>query len=64
MAEGDATEEALWSSLWSLGGTPAAREKAAAAALSFARPAAAVEIVRRALALCGKGPEGEGRRDV
>ena len=64
MAEGDATEEALWSSLRSLGGDPGAREKAAAAARAFARPDAAAEIVRRALALSGAGGEGAGRRDV
>jgi UDP-N-acetylglucosamine--N-acetylmuramyl-(pentapeptide) pyrophosphoryl-undecaprenol N-acetylglucosamine transferase len=64
MAETEATEEALWSSLWSLGGSVAAREKAAGAALSFARPDAATHIVRRALALSGLAPEGGGGRDV
>ncbi|RJP21457.1 MAG: undecaprenyldiphospho-muramoylpentapeptide beta-N-acetylglucosaminyltransferase [Deltaproteobacteria bacterium] len=64
MAEEDATEEALWTSLRTLGGDPGARTKAAAAALSFARPDAAGEIVRRALALSGKGSEEVGRRDV
>jgi UDP-N-acetylglucosamine--N-acetylmuramyl-(pentapeptide) pyrophosphoryl-undecaprenol N-acetylglucosamine transferase len=57
--EGEATEEALWSALWVLGGDRAARERAGAAALSFSRPGAAVEAVRSALRLIGDVP-GEG----
>jgi len=51
--EADATADALWSLLWSLGGDRDAREKARAAALSFARPDAAHDAVRAALAACG-----------
>jgi UDP-N-acetylglucosamine--N-acetylmuramyl-(pentapeptide) pyrophosphoryl-undecaprenol N-acetylglucosamine transferase len=57
--EGEATEEALWSTLWVLGGDRAARERAGAGALSFSRPGAAVEAVRSALRLIGDVP-GEG----
>ena len=57
--EGEATEEALWSALWVLGGDRAARERAGAAALSFSRPGAAVEAVRSALRLIGD-VSGEG----
>ena len=53
MAEADAAPEALRASLWSLAGDRNAREKAHAASLSFAAPDAAVETIRRALALAG-----------
>ena len=53
LPEGEATEEALWSALWNLGGDRVARERAAAAAVSFSRPFAAVEAVRAALRLSG-----------
>jgi UDP-N-acetylglucosamine--N-acetylmuramyl-(pentapeptide) pyrophosphoryl-undecaprenol N-acetylglucosamine transferase len=52
-AEGEATEEALWSALWNLGGDRAARERAGAAAVSFSRPGAALESIRTALRLTG-----------
>jgi UDP-N-acetylglucosamine--N-acetylmuramyl-(pentapeptide) pyrophosphoryl-undecaprenol N-acetylglucosamine transferase len=58
MAEAEATGEALWSSLWSLAGNREARERARAASRTFARPDAAFEVVRRALALSGKSPWG------
>jgi len=51
MAEADATPEVLRASLWALAGDRNAWEKAREASLSFARPDAAVETVRRALAL-------------
>ncbi|MBE0604574.1 MAG: UDP-N-acetylglucosamine--N-acetylmuramyl-(pentapeptide) pyrophosphoryl-undecaprenol N-acetylglucosamine transferase, partial [Deltaproteobacteria bacterium] len=54
MAEGEATAEKLRGSLWSLAGNREARERARAASLSFARPDAAFEAVRRALSLSGK----------
>lgn len=54
MAEGEATAEALRASLWSLAGNREARERARAASLSFARPDAAFEAVRKALSLSGK----------
>jgi len=57
--ESEATEEALWSTLWNLGGDRAARERAGAAAISFSRPCAAVDAVRAALRLSGNVP-GEG----
>jgi len=53
VAEADADPEALRASLWSLAGNREAREKARAASLSFARPDAAFDAVRRALALAG-----------
>ena len=59
-AEGEATEEALWSALWNLGGDRAARERAGAAAVSFSRPGAALESIRTALRLTGNVPrEGD-----
>ncbi|MEW6720469.1 MAG: UDP-N-acetylglucosamine--N-acetylmuramyl-(pentapeptide) pyrophosphoryl-undecaprenol N-acetylglucosamine transferase [Thermodesulfobacteriota bacterium] len=54
MAEGEATAETLRASLWSLAGNREAREKARAASVSFSRPDAAFDAVRRALALSGK----------
>ncbi len=54
MAEGEATGEALRASLWSLAGNREARARARAASLSFARPDAAFDAVRRALSLSGK----------
>ena len=54
MAEGEAAAEALRASLWSLAGNREARERARAASLSFARPDAAFDAVRKALALTGK----------
>ena len=51
MAEADAAPEAVRASLWLLAGDRHAREKAKAASLSFARPDAAVDAVRMALAL-------------
>lgn len=59
LPEGEATEEALWSALWNLGGDRAARERAGTAAVSFSRPDAAVEAVRAALRLSGS-VSGEG----
>jgi UDP-N-acetylglucosamine--N-acetylmuramyl-(pentapeptide) pyrophosphoryl-undecaprenol N-acetylglucosamine transferase len=53
IAEAEATAEALWSSLLSLSGDRVARDKARGASLSFARPDAALDAVRKALALCG-----------
>ena len=53
MAEADAASETVRKSLWSLAGDRNAREKARAASLSFARPDAAVETIRRALDLSG-----------
>jgi UDP-N-acetylglucosamine--N-acetylmuramyl-(pentapeptide) pyrophosphoryl-undecaprenol N-acetylglucosamine transferase len=53
LPESEATEEALWSTLWHLGGDRVARERAGAAAVSFSRPFAAVEAVRAALRLSG-----------
>ena len=55
MAQDDATPSALRASLWSLAGNQGAREKARDASLSFARPDAAVDAVRRALALSPRG---------
>jgi len=57
MPEEEATEEAIASALRALGGDRVARERAGAAARSFARPEAAVETVRRALRLAGKGTD-------
>lgn len=54
MAEGEAAPEALRASLWRLAGNREARARAREAALSFARPDAAFDAVRRALALAGK----------
>lgn len=54
LREGNASEEALWSALWSYGEDRQARDKAAAAAGSFSRPDASLRIVRRALSLAGK----------
>jgi UDP-N-acetylglucosamine--N-acetylmuramyl-(pentapeptide) pyrophosphoryl-undecaprenol N-acetylglucosamine transferase len=54
MAEGEATADALHASLWSLAGNREARERARAASLAFARPCAAADAVRKALALSGK----------
>ena len=59
LPEGEATEDALWSTLWNLGGDRVARERAGAAAVSFSRPFAAVEAVRAALRLSGN-VSGEG----
>ena len=59
LPEGEATEEALWSSLWKYGGDRVAREEAGAAAVAFSRPFAAVEAVRVALRLSGN-VSGEG----
>ncbi len=53
LPEGEATGEALWSALWSLGGDPDARKRAGAAAVSFSRPGAAFDAVRAALRLSG-----------
>jgi UDP-N-acetylglucosamine--N-acetylmuramyl-(pentapeptide) pyrophosphoryl-undecaprenol N-acetylglucosamine transferase len=53
VAEADADPEGLRASLWSLAGNREARERARAASLSFARPDAAFDAVRRALALAG-----------
>jgi UDP-N-acetylglucosamine--N-acetylmuramyl-(pentapeptide) pyrophosphoryl-undecaprenol N-acetylglucosamine transferase len=53
MPEGEATEEAVWNALWAFGDNREARERAGAAALSFARPQAAADAVRRALRLSG-----------
>ncbi len=58
MPENEATEEALWSALWGLGADRAARERAAAAAVSFSRPNAALDAVRAALRLSGHSTEG------
>ena len=54
MAEAEATPETVRASLWSLAGNRKAREKAREASLSFACPNAAVDAVRRALALSGR----------
>jgi UDP-N-acetylglucosamine--N-acetylmuramyl-(pentapeptide) pyrophosphoryl-undecaprenol N-acetylglucosamine transferase len=54
MPEGEATVEAVWNTLWALGSNREARERAAAAALSFGRPQAAEDAVRRALRLAGR----------
>ncbi|MCL1925912.1 MAG: UDP-N-acetylglucosamine--N-acetylmuramyl-(pentapeptide) pyrophosphoryl-undecaprenol N-acetylglucosamine transferase [Syntrophorhabdaceae bacterium] len=51
MPESDAIPEAVRASLWSLAGDRNAREKAREASLSFARPDAALETIRGALAL-------------
>jgi hypothetical protein len=59
MEESEATEEALWTTLWNIGGDRVARERAGAAAVSFSRPFAAVEAVRTALRLSGN-VSGEG----
>jgi len=59
LPEGEATEEALWSALWNLGGDRVARERAGAAAVSFSRPFASVDAVRTALRLSGN-VSGEG----
>jgi UDP-N-acetylglucosamine--N-acetylmuramyl-(pentapeptide) pyrophosphoryl-undecaprenol N-acetylglucosamine transferase len=56
MAESEATAEALRASLWSLAGNRGARERARAASISFARPDAALDAVRRALSLSGLAP--------
>lgn len=54
MPEGDASEEAVWDALRALGGDREARERAGAAARSFARPQAAFDAVREALRLAGR----------
>ena len=64
MPEGEATEEALWTALWSLGGDRAARERAGAAAVAFSRPFAAVDAVRAALRLSGNVFREGGEQDV
>jgi UDP-N-acetylglucosamine--N-acetylmuramyl-(pentapeptide) pyrophosphoryl-undecaprenol N-acetylglucosamine transferase len=64
LPEAEATEEALWSALWRLGGDPAARERAGAAAASFSRPDAASDAIRAALHLSGRIPGGGGAPDV
>jgi len=64
LPESEATEEALWSTLWSLGGERVPRERAGAAAVSFSRPAAAVDAVRAALRLSGNDSGEEGAPDV
>jgi UDP-N-acetylglucosamine--N-acetylmuramyl-(pentapeptide) pyrophosphoryl-undecaprenol N-acetylglucosamine transferase len=55
LPEEKATEEAVWSALWAVGGDRNARERAGAAALAFARPEAAADAVRGALHLAGRG---------
>jgi UDP-N-acetylglucosamine--N-acetylmuramyl-(pentapeptide) pyrophosphoryl-undecaprenol N-acetylglucosamine transferase len=55
MPEGDASEGAVWDALWAVGGDREARERAGAAARSFARPQAAFDAVREALRLAGRG---------
>jgi len=62
--EGEATEEAIWSALWALGGDRDARERAGAAAVSFSRPGAAVDAVRAALRLSGNVFAGGGAPNV
>jgi len=64
LPESEATGEALWTTLWSLGGDRAARERAGAAAASFSRPFAAVDAVRAALRLSGNVTREEGGPDV
>jgi len=64
LPEGEATEEALWSMLWNLGGDRVARERAGAAAVSFSRPDAALEAVRTALRLSGNVPREGGAPNV
>lgn len=64
LPEGEATEEALWSALWGLGGDRDARERAASASASFSRPDAAVEAVRAALRLSGSVSGKGGVPDV
>ena len=64
MPEGEATEEALWTALWTLGGDRGARERAGASAVTFSRPFAAVEAVRAALRLSGHLSRGRGTTDV
>ena len=64
LPEGEATEEALWSTLWNLGGDRFARERAGAAAISFSRPDAAVEAVRAALRLSGIASREGGAPNV
>ncbi len=64
LPESEATEEALWSALWRLGGDRVARERAAAAAVSFSRPFASVDAVRAALRLSGNVSGEEGGPDV
>src|SRR3990170_3240440 len=64
MPEGEATEEALWTTLWNLGGDRAARERAGTAAVAFSRPFAAVDAVRAALRLSGKAFREGGAPDV
>jgi len=63
-SEGEATEEALWPALWSLGGDSVARERAGAAAASFSRPGAALDSIRTALRLTGNAPREGGAPDV
>ncbi|HEU4949716.1 MAG TPA: hypothetical protein VFT11_03040, partial [Candidatus Deferrimicrobiaceae bacterium] len=63
-SEGEATEEALWSALWNLGGDLMARHRAGAAAASFSRPGAALESVRTALRLTGNAPREGGAPNV
>ncbi|MGZ8430295.1 MAG: UDP-N-acetylglucosamine--N-acetylmuramyl-(pentapeptide) pyrophosphoryl-undecaprenol N-acetylglucosamine transferase, partial [Candidatus Deferrimicrobiaceae bacterium] len=64
MPEGEATEEALWTALWNLGGDRVARERAGSAAVSFSRPFAAFDAVRAALRLSGNDSRGGGAPDV
>jgi UDP-N-acetylglucosamine--N-acetylmuramyl-(pentapeptide) pyrophosphoryl-undecaprenol N-acetylglucosamine transferase len=64
LPESEATEEALWSTLWSLGGDRVARERAGAAAVSFSRPGAAVDAIRAALRLSGNVSGEKGAPDV
>ena len=62
--ESEATAESLWTMLWALGGDRPARERAAAAAISFSRPDAAHEAVRTALRLSAARGRGRFSRDV
>jgi UDP-N-acetylglucosamine--N-acetylmuramyl-(pentapeptide) pyrophosphoryl-undecaprenol N-acetylglucosamine transferase len=64
LPESEATEEALWSALWRLGGDRGARKRAGEAAAAFSRPGAAVAAVRTALRLTGNVPGGKGAPDV
>ena len=54
--EAEAGAETLRASLWSLAGNREARARARAASISFARPDAALDAVRRALSLSGLAP--------
>src|SRR3972149_2970996 len=64
MPEGEATEEALWTTLRNLGGDRAARERAGRGAGAFSRPFAAVDAVRAALRLSGEAFREGGAPDV